>query len=69
MSDPLTTATVSQNADGTYGYEVMFLPSGAYTAAFTCQSSDDVADTDDDIAFSAPQIFVIADGETRIVDF
>ncbi|MEQ9563131.1 MAG: DUF4382 domain-containing protein [Woeseiaceae bacterium] len=68
-SEPLVTATVSQNTDGTYGYSIKYLPVGEYTAAFTCQASDDAPEVDDDIAFSAPQSLTINDGETTVVDF
>jgi hypothetical protein len=68
-NEPFVTATVSQDGDGTYVYEVNFLSVGEYTAAFTCQAKDDEPDTDDEIVFSAPQSFVIEDGVTTEVDF
>jgi hypothetical protein len=68
-NEPFVTATVSQDADGTYRYEVNYLEAGDYSAAFTCQASSDDADTDDDIVFSALQAFAIEDGVTTEVDF
>lgn len=68
-NDPVVTATVAQDADGNYAYEVNFLSVGDYTAAFTCQASDDGADTDNDIVFSAPQSFPIENGVTTEVNF
>jgi hypothetical protein len=68
VNDPFATATVSQIGDE-YLYEVNFLPVGEYTAAFTCQASDDDAELDDGIAFSAPQIFTINDGGVTEVNF
>lgn len=69
VADPLATATVAQDGDGMYRYEINFLSAGEYTAAFTCQANDDDADADDDIVFSNAQKFVIEDGGTTIVDF
>jgi hypothetical protein len=68
-NDPFVTATVLQDGDGTYVYEVNFLAVGEYTAAFTCQANDDDPDTDDEIVFSAPQSFTIEDGVTTEVNF
>lgn len=53
---PFTTATVTQNNDGFYVYSFHYLSIGTYTAAFTCQASDDVPDVDDteeDVVFAA----------------
>jgi hypothetical protein len=69
VTEPFTTATVSQNEDGTYVYEVNFLSVGEYTASFTCQASDDDPAVDDDIEFSAPQTLMIDDGLTTVIDF
>jgi hypothetical protein len=68
VNDPFATATVLQIGDE-YLYEVNFLPVGEYTAAFTCQASDDDVELDDDIAFSAPQIFTISNGSVTEVNF
>lgn len=68
-NDPFMTATVTQDAAGAYTYEVNYLSVGDYTAAFTCQASDDDSVADDDIVFSAPQSFVIEDGVTTTVNF
>lgn len=68
-NDPFMTATVTQDGAGAYTYEVNYLSIGEYTAAFTCQASDDDSETDDDIVFSAPQTFTIQDGLTTVVDF
>lgn len=67
--EPFATATVNQNEAGAYVYEVNFLSVGEYTAAFSCQASDDDPEVDDDIAFSAPQILMIDDGVTTVIDF
>ena len=66
---PFTTTTVSQSESGAYVFEVNFLSVGEYTAAFTCQASDDDPLLDDDIAFSAPQTFMIEDGATKVIEF
>ncbi len=68
-NDPFVTATVSQDGNGTYVYEVNFLSVGEYTAAFTCQANLDDPEADDDIVFSAPQPFTIEDGITTEVNF
>lgn len=69
MNEPLVTASVSQNDDGSYGYSISFLSVGNYKAAFTCQASDDDPEADDDIAFTSLQSLTINDGETTTVDF
>ncbi len=69
-SDPVATATVRMAADGTYHYEVSFLSVGEYTAAFTCQASDDEPDTVQTIEFPAVvNAVMISNGETTSVDF
>jgi hypothetical protein len=67
-SDPLVTAAVT--FDGVaWEYSVAFMPTGNFTVAFTCQASDDVADVDDTIVFSAVKTgVVVANGETTVVD-
>ena len=45
-TEPLSTAFVTY-AEGTYRYEVGFLETGAYTAAYTCNNADDLADTEE----------------------
>jgi len=69
VSDPFTTATVTQDETGAYTYEVNYLSVGDYIAAFTCQANDDISDTDDDIVFATPQAFVIEDGVTTEINF
>lgn len=72
-NEPMITATVTQNEAGDYTYEVNFLSTGEYTAAFTCQASDDDPDVDemdeDQIAFTEPQTFMIDDGMVTTIDF
>lgn len=69
-ASPLTTATVTQNQDGMYVYEANFLSPGDYTAALTCQASDDFADSDEaDFEFSSMADFTIVDEQVTIVDF
>lgn len=64
-TDPLVTATVSQDAGGVYRYEVNYLSVGEYTVAFTCQASDDVPDSEEAIDFSPVVTGVlINNGET-----
>lgn len=68
-NDPVTTATVTQDESGVYVYDVHYLSVGDYTAAFTCQASDDDPEVDDEIEFPAMQPFTIENGGTTIVDF
>ena len=68
-TEPFITATVSQNGSGIYVFEVNFLSTGDYTAAFTCQASDDDPEVDEDIAFTPPQTFMIDDGMTKSITF
>lgn len=69
-TDPVVTATVSKASDETYRYEVPYLSVGEYTAALTCQASDDEAETEEPIAFLVVTTGVmISNGETTVVDF
>jgi hypothetical protein len=68
-TDPVVTATVSQNPDGIYEFGVTYLSVGSYTAAFTCQAGDDDPEADDEIVFSAVDTMVlITDGGTTHID-
>lgn len=60
--NPLSTASVTQQNGGGYGYEFGFVAPGDYTVAFTCQGLDDAPDNDDAIVFSAQaNVSVVAD--------
>ncbi len=50
--DPVTTATVKLDTDGSYKYKAAFLEAGDYTIAFTCQAALDNPDTNDALSFS-----------------
>ena len=73
--NPLVTASVAQKADGSYGYEVNFLPVGIYTVALTCDndevpSSDtDLEEANDALEFINPQIADVEDGLTEQINF
>jgi hypothetical protein len=69
VDEPYITATVSQDGSGTYVFDVNFLSVRDYTAAFTCQASDDDPELDDDIAITSPQMFIIEDGMTKSIAF
>jgi Domain of unknown function (DUF4382) len=69
VTEPLATATVAQSESGAYVYMVSYLSLGEYTAAFTCQASDDDPEADDDIDFAVSHTFMIEDGLTTVVDF
>jgi len=60
-SGPLVTATVSKNQDMIYTFEAHFLPVGEYTAALTCQASDDGSEPGDEIWFRELRTFSIED--------
>lgn len=67
---PLTTAEVRQNPDtGTYQYRIGFVAEGDYTVAFTCQSLDDLPDSDEDIAFAQSANVTVVAGETTTQNF
>lgn len=71
---PLTSAAVTLNGDsGAYEYTAAFLPTGAYTLAFTCQASEDDPEVgDESIAFVSPagsENVVVTAGETTTFDF
>ena len=50
-TDPVATATVSKGVEEIYRYEVSYLSVGEYTAALTCQASDDEVETVETIGF------------------
>jgi hypothetical protein len=73
--EPLVTAPVRLQTNGSYAYRVHFVPPGDYTVAFTCQGlGDDVpvdetdpTDGDDPIEFvDAQNATVVDDAETEI---
>ena len=69
---PFTTATVTQNNDGFYAYSFHYLTVGTYTAAFTCQASDDVPDADDaeeDVVFAAMGEVTVEEGPDNELNF
>jgi len=69
-TDPLVTSTVSIGTDDVYRYEVSYLSVGEYSAAFTCQASDDEPEAENDIAFPVVATGVmIVNGETTMLDF
>lgn len=69
-TDPVATATVSKGTDEIYRYEVSYLSVGEYTAALTCQASDDEVEIEEPIEFLVITTGVdIANGETTIVNF
>lgn len=69
-TDPVVTATVSQDDAGVYVFEINYLSVGEYTAAFTCQGSDDDPELENEITFGAVVTGVmINDGETGNIEF
>lgn len=67
--EPLASSllTLDGGGSGDFTYEVGFLLAGDYTAAFTCQSGDDTAEGDEDIAFTgAANVTIAADGVTTL---
>ena len=69
-TDPVATATVSKDTDEIYRYEVSYLSVGEYTAALTCQASDDEVETEETIDFLVVTTGVmIANGETTELNF
>ena len=67
--NPVTTATVNYNSgNDAYEYQIGFVPEGDYTLAFTCQSLDDMPDTDDNLAFSAQRNVSVTAEQTEIAD-
>ncbi len=66
--EPLVVAPVNQNMDGIYAFEIHYMPVGDYTVAFTCQASDDEAETAQAIEFAAQTNAKIVDGETTMIE-
>lgn len=63
----LTTALLSPLDDGSgdFSYTVGFLLAGDYTAAFTCQASDDAPETNDAVEFDpVANVSIVVDTET-----
>jgi hypothetical protein len=69
-TDPVVTATVTQNTEGVYEFGVSYLSVGSYTAAFTCQASGDDPELEDTIVFGAIiNDVVIEDGANTHIEF
>lgn len=69
---PFTTATVIQENGGPYAYSFHYLTVGTYTAAFTCQASDDVPDADDaeeNVVFAATEEVTVNEGPNNELNF
>lgn len=66
-SNPLTLANVKFDSNtAEYRYQIGFVAAGDYTIAFTCQSLDDLPESDENIAFvGASNIQVSADSTTE----
>lgn len=74
--NPLTTALLNKNQDGTFSYTVGFLLAGNYTVALSCQAGDDLppetsepTSGDNAITFIQPTDAAISADETTVVDF
>lgn len=65
---PLTTAQVTQN-NGAWEYTAAYLDPGAYTVAFSCQSTLDLPDATDSIVFHNPAGVTVTSGDTSLHDF
>jgi len=64
-SEPFASSNLVATEGGDFTYEIGFLLEGSYTAALTCQAGDDVASTDDNIAFlDQNNVSITADGLT-----
>lgn len=70
--NPVATAAVTQDQSGRYGYELLLSP-GDYTATFTCQAGDDLADTDNSVptpmSFVQPTNITVVNGEMGTLNF
>lgn len=65
--EPIATADVAQNTDGDYVYRMVLMP-GDYTVALTCEASNDLPESTEELVFLEPtNLTMDADGET--VDF
>ena len=65
---PVANASVTQN-NGAWAYTAAYLEPGAYTVAFTCQSSLDDPDTTDNITFQNPAGVTITAAQTTMHNF
>lgn len=68
---PITTAEVVQNDDGVMSFEIGFVREidAGYSLAFTCESSNDLAESDDDISFTEVVYTQVEAGQTSTVTF
>ena len=65
---PASNASVTLN-NGTWEYTAAYLEPGAYTVAFTCQSSLDEPDTTDNITFQNPANVTVGGAQTTTHNF
>lgn len=68
---PITTAEVVQDNDGVMSFEIGFVREieAGYSVAFTCESSNDLAATDDNITFTEVLFTQVEAGQTSTVTF
>ena len=65
---PLTTTRVHFDSDpGVWHFRIAWVPAGAYTIGFTCDSDDDLAETDEEILFTRQTNVTITAGQTTTV--
>ncbi|HCS28225.1 MAG TPA: hypothetical protein DIW43_12275 [Spongiibacteraceae bacterium] len=68
--NPIATAAVKQNQNtGVYEYTLGFIPDGSYRVALTCQSLNDMPDTDEGLAFLQQARVTIVAGQTAMLNF
>mgnify|MGYP000215171343 CR=1 FL=1 len=68
--NPIATAAVKQNQNtGVYEYTLGFIPDGSYRVALTCQSLNDMPDTDEGLAFLQQARVSIVAGQTAMLNF
>ena len=69
-TEPLASANVVYMADSSsYRYKAVYVPTGDYTVALTCEAGKDAADKDDDIAFISSKNTTVTFNSTQTVNF
>ena len=69
-SNPLTLANVKFDSNtAEYRYQIGFVAAGDYTIAFTCQSLDDLPESDENIAFVGASNIQVSANSTTEHDF
>lgn len=67
--EPLASGMVTLQGDGSYRYTIAFLSPGSYTAAWTCDTANDLPESSEELVFTPAANVSISTGVTTVQNF